>query len=81
MQGLGENRGAEVSIVNSVNMNRVLHNADSVKVVVLLEHNSITAQRGAGMNDLMANLIKLFGSTQVGMTTLNSALTTICSGN
>jgi energy-coupling factor transporter ATP-binding protein EcfA2 len=60
--GFLDNRGAEINIVNAVNIKHVLQAAKCVKVVVLIDYQTIRASRGHGLKETMKLCTQLFGS-------------------
>lgn len=61
--GFLDNRGPEINIANAVNIKSMIHCASSVRVVVLLNHASLMADRGRGIRDLAKILTDLFGDS------------------
>ena len=59
--GFLDNRGPEINIANAVNIKTMIHRATSVRVVVLVNYNSLMADRGRGVRDLTSILTDLFG--------------------
>jgi len=59
--GFLDNRGPEINIANAVNIKTMIHRAASVRVVVLVNYNSLMADRGRGVRDLASILTDLFG--------------------
>jgi energy-coupling factor transporter ATP-binding protein EcfA2 len=57
-----DNRGAEINIVNAVNIKHVLHSAKCVKVVILIDYHTIKPNRGHGLKETMKLCTQLFGS-------------------
>ena len=62
--GFLDNRGPEINIANAVNIKETVSRAKSTKVLVLLNYNSLLANRGAGLKELAEILISLFGSAE-----------------
>jgi hypothetical protein len=54
----------QVNVSNAVNIKQVVCAAKSVKVVVLISHDSIKADRGRGVSDTVRTLVQLFGSAE-----------------
>jgi predicted GTPase len=57
--GFGDSAGVEVDIANGVGMINALRGAKSVRVVVILPHDSLTGDRMAGaikMSEIISNL-------------------------
>lgn len=46
--GFGDSAGTEVDIANVCGMINALHKANSVKIVVIIAHDSLTAKRMSG---------------------------------
>jgi hypothetical protein len=63
--GFLDNRGFEINIANAVNMRAVIAAAKSVKIVVLISFDSIKADRGRGLQDMMRILAGMFASNAV----------------
>ena len=62
--GFLDNRGAEINIVNAVNIKQILQAADGVKVIILINYNSLIADRARGLADLLKICTQLFGNTE-----------------
>lgn len=62
--GFLDNRGAEINIVNAVNIRTALSLARSVRVMILVNYHSLEADRGRGLADLCDMCTQLFGSVQ-----------------
>lgn len=60
--GFLDNRGTEFNIANAVNLTTTLGQAKEVKVVVLISYDTIKADRGRGMSELITICTNLFGS-------------------
>lgn len=58
--GLGDSAGVEVDIANGVGMINALFGARSVRVVVLLECDTLTAQKSKGAVDIGNTISNLF---------------------
>jgi energy-coupling factor transporter ATP-binding protein EcfA2 len=56
------NGGAEINIVNAVNIRHVLQAAKCVKVVILVDFHTIKSSRGHGLKETMKLCTQLFGS-------------------
>ena len=50
--GFLDNRGAEINIANACNIKQMIAQAKSVRVVVLINYDSLKADRGRGVKDL-----------------------------
>ena len=59
--GFLDNRGPEINIANAVNIKTMIHRAASVRVIVLVNYNSLMADRGRGVRELTNILTDLFG--------------------
>jgi predicted GTPase len=62
--GFSDNRGAEIRIVNAVTIKQILKAADGVKVIILINYNSLLADRARGLSDLLKICTKLFGNSE-----------------
>ena len=62
--GFLDNRGAEINISNAVNIKSAVSIASAVRVLVLINYNSLLADRGRGIRETMKVLIDLFGTIQ-----------------
>ena len=62
--GFLDNRGAEINIANAVNIKATVSRAKSTKVLVLLNYDSLRADRGRGLRELGEILVSLFGSAE-----------------
>jgi len=60
--GFLDNRGAEINIANAVNIKSAVCLAHAVRVLVLINYNSLEADRGRGLRELLKVLIELFGT-------------------
>lgn len=60
--GFLDNRGVEINIANSVNIQKTVNSAASVKVLVLINFHSLKADRCRGLSDLLTICTHLFGS-------------------
>ena len=60
--GFSDNRGPEINIANAINIKRALVRFDAVRVVVLINHSSLKADRGKGVRELLKILKDLFGT-------------------
>jgi hypothetical protein len=60
--GFLDNRGAEINISNAVNIKSAVSIASAVRVLVLINYNSLLADRGRGIRETMKVLIGLFGT-------------------
>lgn len=76
--GFFDSRGAEVNIANLVNIKNTLQSARSVKVIVVISHSSLQADRGKSVTDLVKIITHLFGLgeqlTESSSTPLRSVL-------
>eukprot|EP00540_Astrosyne_radiata_P000297 CAMPEP_0116823504 /NCGR_PEP_ID=MMETSP0418-20121206/875_1 /TAXON_ID=1158023 /ORGANISM="Astrosyne radiata, Strain 13vi08-1A" /LENGTH=1063 /DNA_ID=CAMNT_0004451765 /DNA_START=1006 /DNA_END=4194 /DNA_ORIENTATION=- len=61
--GFLDNRGSEINISNAVNIKRVLQQAKSVKILVLINYHALRADRGRGLSDMLKICTQLFGSS------------------
>ena len=59
--GFLDNRGAEINIANAVNVRTAITEAQSVKVVILINYHSLRADRGRGLSDMLKICSNLFG--------------------
>ena len=59
--GFLDNRGAEINIANAVNVRTAITQAQSVKVVILINYHSLRADRGRGLSDMLKICSNLFG--------------------
>ena len=50
--GFLDNRGAEINIANACNIKQMIAQAKSVRVVVLINYDSLSADRGRGVKEL-----------------------------
>eukprot|EP00935_MAST-01C_sp_MAST-1C-sp1_P001097 g1097.t1 len=62
--GFLDNRGPEINIANAVNTRAMLLAARSVKLLVLINYDSIKADRGRGLQDMVRILLQMFASEQ-----------------
>lgn len=62
--GFFDNRGAEISIANAVNIKRMLAAAQGVKIVLAVNYHSLQADRGRGLKEMIAVACHLFGSKE-----------------
>ena len=60
--GFLDNRGAEINISNAVNIKSAVSIASAVRVLVLINYNSLLADRGRGIRETLKVLIDLFGT-------------------
>ena len=60
--GFLDNRGPEINIANAVNIRSVVCKASTVRVLVLINYNSLEADRGRGVRETLKILIELFGT-------------------
>ena len=66
--GFLDNRGPEINIANAVNIKTTASHAESVKVLVLLNYDSLRADRGRGLQELADILVSLFGAGRSSIT-------------
>lgn len=59
--GFLDNRGAEINIANACNIKQMVGKASSVRTLVLINFNSLKADRGRGVKELLRILQDLFG--------------------
>jgi hypothetical protein len=64
--GFLDNRGPEISVANAVNTKSIVANSSGVRVVLLLNYNSLKSDRGAGLTDALKVLKALFGDSLLG---------------
>lgn len=62
--GFLDNRGAEINIANKVNIKIALEAARSIKVIILINHHSIMAEKGGGFKKMIQIACNLFGSRE-----------------
>ena len=62
--GFLDNRWPEVNIANAVNIRRVLQEASSVRLLILLNYDTLKVDRGRGLSELLKICTQLFGSSQ-----------------
>ena len=62
--GFSDNRGVEINIANAVNIKQALSQAQSLRMVVLVNYHSLLAGRGNGFRDLLRTLTDLLGSEE-----------------
>ena len=60
--GFSDNRGVEINIANAVNIKQALSQAQSLRLVVLVNYHSLLADRANGFRDLLRTLTDLLGS-------------------
>jgi energy-coupling factor transporter ATP-binding protein EcfA2 len=60
--GFSDNRGAEINIVNAVNIKQALSQAKSLRLVVLVDYRSLDVDRGNSFQALLRTLTDLLGS-------------------
>jgi hypothetical protein len=58
--GFGDNAGVEVDIANGVGMINALHGSRSVRVIVLLAYDALTAKRMSGAIEIGEIISSLF---------------------
>jgi energy-coupling factor transporter ATP-binding protein EcfA2 len=59
--GFSDNRGAEINIANSLNINRILQNATGVKAVFLTGYNGLFDDRGSSLQIMEDMCLQMFG--------------------
>ena len=69
-----DNRGAEINIANAVNIRLLLTQAASAKFIILLNHDSIAAERANGIMAMVKTCIELFGSKEKLESSMDSIL-------
>ena len=62
--GFSDDRGPEINIANAVNIKQALSQAQSLRMVVLVNYHSLLAGRGNGFRDLLRTLTDLLGSEE-----------------
>ena len=62
--GFLDNRGAEINIANSLNINHILRNAASVKAVFLTDYSFLSDCRGDIVPDLANMCNQMFGGVE-----------------
>jgi predicted GTPase len=62
--GFLDNRGAEINIANAINIKTTLKRATGIKVVILINRNSLFADRGRGFKEMIDIACHLFGSRE-----------------
>ena len=72
--GFTDNRGAEINISNAVNTRAMLAQAAGVRVLVLLNYNSLLADRGKGIKELAGIFVSLFGDSERLLRSVGSVL-------
>ena len=60
--GFLDNRGFEINVANAVNVAQTVSASESIVCVVVVNYYSLRADRGKGLQDLLAILLGLFGS-------------------
>ena len=60
--GFMDNRGPEINIANAVNSKQTFISAKSVRILCLLNYDSLQADRCAGVNNMIEIITKLFGN-------------------
>jgi hypothetical protein len=58
--GFSDNRGAEINIANSLNINQILQNATGVKAVFLARYTDLFVDRGSNLRALEATCLQMF---------------------
>ena len=59
--GFLDNRGFEINVANAVNIKQTITSAASVRAIVLINYQSLLADRGRGVRELCQILADLFG--------------------
>ena len=72
--GFFDNRGYEINVANAVNIKAVFLAATSLKIVILINYNSLRADRARGLNDLLRICEQLFGNKETFYCLQNSIL-------
>ncbi|MBS4167416.1 GTPase [Parachlamydia sp. AcF125] len=62
--GFLDNRGHEINIANAVNIRKAFIQAQSVKVVILINFHALEADRSRGLRDMIKLCCDLFGSKE-----------------
>jgi GTPase SAR1 family protein len=62
--GFLDSRGAEINIANAVNIKNTLSEANQIKVLILINSESLTDGRGKGFKDMIQIACDLFGSRE-----------------
>ena len=62
--GFLDNRGVEINIANAVNIKKAFTNAQSVRIVILINYHTLKADRGRGLSDMIEIACDLFGSKE-----------------
>lgn len=60
--GLLENRGFEISVANAVTLRTLIEKVDNIKIVLLVNYNSLYGDRSRGFLDTLSFCLNLFGS-------------------
>ena len=60
--GFSDNRGAEINIANAVNIKQALSRATSIRIVVLVNYQSLKVDRGNSFRGLLRTFTDLLGS-------------------
>ena len=64
LAGFYDNRGWQINVSNIVNTKNILLSANSIKLLFIIECNSIESERGVGIENLVQSAIDLFGSVE-----------------
>ena len=72
--GFFDNRGPEINVANAVNIKQALSHFKEMRVVVLINYNSIKADRGRGVRDLIKIMRELFGDTERLLASMESVV-------
>ena len=59
--GFLDSRGFEINVANAVNVAQTVSASESIVCVVVVNYYSLRADRGKGLQDLLAILLGLFG--------------------
>ena len=62
--GFLDNRWPEVNIANAVNIRRALQAASSVRLLILINYDTLKVDRGRGLSDMLKMCTQLFGSSK-----------------
>ena len=62
--GFSDNRGAEINIANAVNIKQALSRAASIRIVILVDYQSLKVDRGNSFQDLLRTFIDLLESKE-----------------
>jgi len=59
--GFVDNRGAEINIANAVNIRNALNQANSIRLILLIDYDSLKATRSRGLTEIVNICNNLFG--------------------